>query len=73
MGPVLEVDLAPDGQVLAARIIGTRQTDGGIPRVDPVNEAASVVADLTRRDVPEAPLSIGPDGTVAIGALVSGF
>ena len=73
VGPVLEADLAPDGQVLAARIIGTRQTDGGIPRVDPANEAAIVVADLTRQDFPEAPLSIAPDGTVAIGALVSGL
>ncbi|MCB9957960.1 MAG: CapA family protein [Rhodospirillaceae bacterium] len=71
VGTVLEATLAPDGQVVAARIIGTRQQGAGIPALDPTNEAARMIAQLTVGDIPEAPISIAPDGTIALGALVS--
>ena len=71
VGPVLEVEVDADGQAVAARIIGTRLVNGGIPTLDPSNEAARVIAELTLRDFPEAPLSIAPDGTISLGTLVS--
>ncbi|MCA8908959.1 MAG: CapA family protein, partial [Rhodospirillaceae bacterium] len=71
VGTVLEATLAPDGQVVEARIIGTRQQGAGIPALDPSNEAARTIAQLTLSDIPEAPISIAPDGTIALGALVS--
>ncbi|MCA8930967.1 MAG: CapA family protein, partial [Rhodospirillaceae bacterium] len=71
VGTVLEATLGPDGQVVEARIIGTRQQGAGIPALDPSNEAARTIAQLTLSDIPEAPISIAPDGTIALGALVS--
>jgi hypothetical protein len=64
VGPVVEATMAPDGDLLAARIHGTRQVDRGVPRFDPSNEAARVIADLTAADFPEVPLEFAPDGSL---------
>jgi hypothetical protein len=64
VGPLVEAELAPDGELLAARIHGTRQIDRGIPQYDPSNEAARTIAQLTAADFPEVPLTIAPDGTL---------
>ena len=64
VGPILEVELAADGRFVRGHIHGTRQHDRGIPRIDPTNEAAAVIAELTARDMPEAELTIAADGAV---------
>ncbi len=63
VGPVVEVTLARDGRLMGARIHSTRQIDG-VPRIDRGGEAISAIADLTRRDFPEVPLTIHADGTI---------
>jgi len=72
VGPVVELELAPDGRLVAGRIHGTRQHDGGVPRLDPGNEAAAVIAELTARDFPEVPLTIGRDGALSGPGLSGG-
>ncbi len=64
VGPVVELHLARDGRLVAGRIHGTRQHGAGVPRLDPANEAAAAIADLTARDLPEVPLTIRSDGTL---------
>lgn len=65
VGPVVEATLAADGELLAARIHGTRQVDRGVPRFDPDNEAARTIAQLTAADFPEVPLAIAADGSLS--------
>ena len=73
VGPVVEATMAPDGQLLAARIHGTRQVDRGVPRHDPENEAARVIAELTAADFPEVPVAFAPDGRLSGPGIGSGL
>lgn len=70
LGPVVALTLAPDGQLLAARIHSTRQRDRGIPYIDPTNESASVIARLTAEDFPEVPVRIAADGRLTAPGMV---
>ena len=64
LGPVVALELDHEGRLIEARIHSTRQRDRGVPAMDPTNEAAAVIARLTREDFPEIPLTITPDGRV---------
>jgi poly-gamma-glutamate capsule biosynthesis protein CapA/YwtB (metallophosphatase superfamily) len=52
LGPVLDAWLAPDGSIAGFTIHSTRQAGLGVPRLDPVDEAARYVLYLTKTDFP---------------------
>ena len=52
LGPVLEAWLTPEGAVAGMQIHSTRQAGLGVPRLDPLNEAARYMMYLTRQDYP---------------------
>ena len=52
LGPVLEAWIAPDGSIAGFTIHSTRQAGLGVPRLDPVDEAARYVFYLTKTDFP---------------------
>jgi len=66
IGAVLDVTLATDGALVAARILGTRQVGAGIPVPDPDNAAADLVRVLSAEDFPETGVQIAQDGTIAV-------
>lgn len=66
IGAVLDVTLAADGTLVAARILGTRQVDEGIPVPDPANAAADLVRVLSAEDFPETGARIAQDGSVMV-------
>jgi poly-gamma-glutamate capsule biosynthesis protein CapA/YwtB (metallophosphatase superfamily) len=65
LAPVVELRLAPDGRLLAARVQSARQAGLGGPRLDPDAAAARLVAELTAEDLPETGVVVGADGTVS--------
>ncbi|MDH5527907.1 MAG: CapA family protein [Nitrospirota bacterium] len=62
--PVLEVELSRTGRLLSARIHSARQVGWGVPRSDASGQALKLIADLSRQDFPESPLTFAPDGTL---------
>ncbi len=52
LGPVLEAYLAPDGTIAGVALHSSRQAGLGVPRLDPLDEAARYVLYLTRADFP---------------------
>ncbi|MBI3676208.1 MAG: CapA family protein [Proteobacteria bacterium] len=52
LGPVLQAWLAPDGTIAGFTIHSTRQAGLGVPRLDPLDEAARYVFYLTKSDFP---------------------
>ncbi|MDR3038970.1 MAG: CapA family protein [Candidatus Adiutrix sp.] len=53
LAPLLLVDLEPDGAVRALRVVSFKQTSRRGPRLDPSHQAAKVMAELSRGDLPE--------------------
>jgi hypothetical protein len=66
VAPVVDLELAPDGSLLAARIHSIRQEGWGVPRIDPSGAALHAVAELTARDFPESTLRFGDDGSITV-------
>jgi hypothetical protein len=64
VAPVVDLELARDGRLLAARIHSAHQLGWGVPRLDDSGAAARAIADLTARDFPESTLLFGSDGTI---------
>ena len=58
---ILRVTLGPGGRVLAGRWISISLVDG-LPRPDPTNASARLVATLSRQDFPADHFDIGPTG-----------
>jgi len=52
LGPVIEAWLEPDGRLAGLTIHSTRQAGLGVPRLDPLDEAARFVRYLTKKDFP---------------------
>ncbi len=65
VGMVLEVTLASDGKLLAAKILPTVQKGQGIPEPDPSGKAIKLVKQLTAEDFPQDGAVIADDGTVS--------
>lgn len=63
---LLLVDLAPDGRFAGGRLVSGRQAVPGIPALDPSNETARTVAELSRLDFGEAAPLIAEDGTLSL-------
>jgi len=64
VAPVVDLELAPDGRLLAARIHSIRQEGWGVPHIDPTGAALRAVAELTARDFPESTLRFDEDGWI---------
>jgi len=52
LGPAVEAWLTPDGTLAGLQIHSTRQAGLGVPRLDPLDEAARYVMYLTKNDFP---------------------
>jgi hypothetical protein len=65
IAPVVDLTLAPDGQLLEARIHSIHQEGWGVPRIDDSGAAAHAVAELTAEDFPETTLAIAADGEIS--------
>jgi len=65
VAPVVDLELAPDGRLLTARIHSAHQLGWGVPRLDDSGAAAHAIAELTALDFPESTLRIAADGTIA--------
>ncbi|MCL7927945.1 MAG: CapA family protein [marine benthic group bacterium] len=64
LAPVIDLELAPDGRLLDARIHSARQEGRGGPTIDHSKGAMKLIADLTSTDVPEAGLEFGMEGQI---------
>jgi len=53
LAPLLLVDLAPDGVPRRVKVVSFKQESGRGPRLDPENQAALIMAELSRGDMPE--------------------
>ncbi len=67
IGAILEVELARDGRLSAARVLGTRQEGLGVPVPDPANAAAALIQSLGAADFPDTHARIGEDGRIWVG------
>jgi hypothetical protein len=65
LAPIADLTVNRAGELQGARIVSARQERPGGPALDPTNAAASQIALLTARDIPEAGISIAPDGTIS--------
>ncbi len=65
LAPVVDLRLAPDGRLIAARIHSARQHGRGGPALDPGAGALRLVAELTANDLPEAGLVFADDGSLS--------
>ena len=65
VAPVVDLELARDGRLLAARIHSIRQEGAGIPRIDDSGAALQAVMELTALDIPEAGLHFDADGAIS--------
>ncbi|MCD4829120.1 MAG: CapA family protein [Candidatus Cloacimonetes bacterium] len=64
LAPLLLVELDEAGRFVSGQLVSCRQAYGRGPRLDDTREAAALIGDLTREDIPEAPLRIEADGRV---------
>jgi hypothetical protein len=53
LAPLLLVDLAPDGVPRRVKVVSFKQEPRRGPRLDPENQAAQVMVELSRGDMPE--------------------
>lgn len=65
IAPVVDLRLAADGRLLAARIHSAHLVGRGVPRIDESGAAARLVEALTNQDFPESRLKFAPDGTLS--------
>ncbi len=64
LAPVADLVVDQDGGVVSATIHSVRQRGAGVPHLDPERQAIELVARLTAQDVPEAGVTISPQGIV---------
>lgn len=65
IAPVVDLSVAPDGRLLAAKIHSVRLVGLGVPQIDETGAAARLVEDLTNQDFPGSRLRFAPDGTLS--------
>lgn len=61
---VLEVEVNPQGDFVAGKILPVHLTSNGIPYPDQRGRTIGLMQDLTRQDFPNTPLKIADDGTL---------
>jgi hypothetical protein len=61
---VLEVEVNPQGDFVAGKILPVHLTSSGIPYPDQRGRTIGLMQDLTRKDFPNTPLQIADDGTL---------
>jgi hypothetical protein len=61
---VLEVEVNPNGDFVAGKILPVHLTSSGIPYPDQRGRTIGLMQDLTRKDFPNTPLKIADDGTL---------
>ncbi len=64
IAPLVDLELARDGALVAARIHSIRQEGWGVPMIDESGAALIAVAILTYQDFPETTLEFNEDGTI---------
>ncbi|MEX1131616.1 MAG: CapA family protein [Flavobacteriales bacterium] len=64
LAPIIRVHTDKKGRFIEAEIISIKQEGEGGPVLDAENGALLEIIELTKEDIPQAPLSIGMDGTV---------
>ena len=62
--PILLVDVDAEGKFLDGRIVSNIQRRPGGPEIDYEHRVAREMAELTRADLPDTPLRIGPFGHI---------
>lgn len=64
--PILEVELAPDGQFLKGKIIAVKQIGEGVPILDPNKTVIQKMRELSTLDFPNSPLLIDDEGNILL-------
>lgn len=64
LAPIVEVSVKRNGEFVKANVISTRQHGDGGPVPDSTAEAFQTIKKYTLRDIPEAPLEFGNDGSI---------
>jgi hypothetical protein len=64
LAPILKVKTNKNGEFLQGEIISTYQTYGDGVKVDPEKKVLKIIQDLTKKDFPETPISIGANGFI---------
>lgn len=65
LAPLVDLRVDKSGALQSARIVSARQTRPGGPTMDPTQEAARTMAQLTAQDMPETGVQILPTGDVS--------
>jgi poly-gamma-glutamate capsule biosynthesis protein CapA/YwtB (metallophosphatase superfamily) len=65
LAPIIVVDVDNKGKFVRGRIHSTKQVGEGGPLMDPDKGALKQIIELTKTDIPEAPLNIAMDGTIS--------
>ena len=65
LAPLLQVEMAADGRLVAGRVVSFSQTGGPPPRPDKKNGAAELIHQLGLEDFPDSN-AVAADGTIII-------
>jgi hypothetical protein len=68
IGGVLHVTLGGDGSFKGGKLVSTYMAAPGVPRLDPKNQAISLVGGLCKADFPSTGAKIATDGTITAPA-----
>lgn len=66
LAPAIEIVVDEKGNFIRGKIHSFKQVGRGKPIVDPTHAAARLIAELTRTDIPEAPLNIDDEGNITL-------
>jgi poly-gamma-glutamate capsule biosynthesis protein CapA/YwtB (metallophosphatase superfamily) len=65
LAPIMKIEIDKNGNFISGKIISTKQTGrGGNNIIDTNNNAAKIIKELTKIDIPESKLSINDDGDI---------
>jgi len=63
ISPIIEVEMAKNGEFIRGKIHSTMQIGKGIPALDESQRVLKEIQQLTAQDIPESKLEIKEDGT----------
>jgi hypothetical protein len=64
VAPIIKITTDAAGNFLAGLIIPIRQIGQGYPEIDETGEVIKIIKELSQKDMPESPLSIGDSGLI---------
>lgn len=66
LAPAIEIVVDKEGNFIRGKIHSFRQFEKGKPTLDQTHAAARKIAELTRNNIPEAPLDIDDEGNITL-------